>query len=114
VKHKLTEAQIAVHWKEDNTFALQEVHSRKLISQIPAFVKKFGEKIFPRMLRPLRQSPRLGQALAQNPRHFQSAFWKWFVGGKLNASYNCVDRHLAKHKNKAGSDFRPEPENEQP
>ena len=22
-------------------------------------------------------------------------FWKWFVGGELNASYNCVDRHLA-------------------
>src|ERR1700677_4715893 len=22
---------------------------------------------------------------------------KWFVGGKLNVSYNCVDRHLAKH-----------------
>ena len=21
-------------------------------------------------------------------------FWKWFVGGRLNASVNCVDRHL--------------------
>jgi acetyl-CoA synthetase len=21
-------------------------------------------------------------------------FWKWFVGGQLNASYNCLDRHL--------------------
>src|ERR1035438_216380 len=21
-------------------------------------------------------------------------FAKWFVGGKLNASYNCIDRHL--------------------
>src|SRR5690554_6119996 len=27
---------------------------------------------------------------------------KWFVGGKLNASYNCVDRHLAgPRRNKA-------------
>ena len=25
---------------------------------------------------------------------------KWFVGGKLNVSYNCVDRHLAKSANK--------------
>ena len=25
---------------------------------------------------------------------------KWFVGGKLNVSYNCVDRHLAEHANK--------------
>src|SRR6185295_3225554 len=22
-------------------------------------------------------------------------FAKWFVGGKTNASYNCIDRHLA-------------------
>jgi len=21
-------------------------------------------------------------------------FWRWFVGGQLNASYNCLDRHL--------------------
>ncbi len=27
-------------------------------------------------------------------------FYKWFVGGTLNASYNCVDRHLDKHANK--------------
>jgi len=26
-------------------------------------------------------------------------FFEWFVGGKLNASYNCVDRHLAERKN---------------
>jgi acetyl-CoA synthetase len=25
---------------------------------------------------------------------------KWFVGGKLNVSYNCLDRHLAKNGNK--------------
>lgn len=38
--------------------------------------------------------------------------WKWFVGGKLNASYNCVDRHLAKYKNKTAIHYVPEPENE--
>ncbi len=25
---------------------------------------------------------------------------KWFEGGKLNASYNCLDRHLEKNSNK--------------
>jgi acyl-coenzyme A synthetase/AMP-(fatty) acid ligase len=39
-------------------------------------------------------------------------FWKWFVGGRINASYNCVDRHLAKHKNKTAIHFVPEPERE--
>ena len=27
-------------------------------------------------------------------------FAKWFVGGKLNVSYNCLDRHLVTHRNK--------------
>jgi acetyl-CoA synthetase len=26
-------------------------------------------------------------------------FFEWFVGGKLNASYNCIDRHLDERKN---------------
>ncbi|HRS57192.1 MAG TPA: acetate--CoA ligase [Desulfomonilia bacterium] len=30
---------------------------------------------------------------------------KWFMGGKLNACYNCVDRHLEKKKNKAAIIF---------
>src|SRR5215469_1147258 len=25
-------------------------------------------------------------------------FAKWFVGGKINASYNCLDRHLKTHR----------------
>ena len=28
-------------------------------------------------------------------------FYKWFVGGKLNVSYQCIDRHLNSKKNKA-------------
>src|SRR5207245_7928186 len=41
-------------------------------------------------------------------------FWKWFVGGKLNASANCIDRHLARYKNKAALIFVPELEEEAP
>ena len=39
-------------------------------------------------------------------------FLKWFTGGKINASYNCIDRHLAKYKNKTAIHFVPEPEDE--
>ncbi len=38
--------------------------------------------------------------------------WKWFVGGRLNASYNCVDRHLKEYRNKTALYFVPEPEHE--
>ncbi len=29
-------------------------------------------------------------------------FYKWFVGGKLNVSYNCLDRHVARGSRRAG------------
>jgi len=38
--------------------------------------------------------------------------WKWFVGGKLNACYNCVDRHLDRYTNKTAIHFVPELEEE--
>ena len=38
--------------------------------------------------------------------------WKWFVGGRLNACFNCVDRHLDQYRNKAAIVFVPEPEDE--
>jgi acetyl-CoA synthetase len=37
-------------------------------------------------------------------------FAKWFAGGKINASYNCVDRHLTTHrKNKVAILWEGEP-----
>ncbi len=37
-------------------------------------------------------------------------FAKWFVGGKLNVAYNCLDRHVASdRKNKAAIIFEGEP-----
>ena len=38
--------------------------------------------------------------------------YKWFKGGLINASYNCVDRHLAKNRNKTAIHFVPELEEE--
>ncbi|MRJ02530.1 MAG: acetate--CoA ligase [Epsilonproteobacteria bacterium] len=36
-------------------------------------------------------------------------FYRWFVGGKLNVSYQCIDRHLAEKKNKAAIIWEGEP-----
>jgi acetyl-CoA synthetase len=38
--------------------------------------------------------------------------YKWFKGGKINASYNCIDRHLKENKNKTAIHFVPELEEE--
>ena len=41
---------------------------------------------------------------------WQPPLAKWFVGGKTNVSYNCLDRHLATHrKNKVALLWEGEP-----
>ncbi len=40
---------------------------------------------------------------------FKKPELKWFIGGKLNVSYNCLDRHLATRGNKAALIWQGEP-----
>src|SRR5690242_9391388 len=111
---KLSEAQIAVHWKEEQSYR----PSKKFIAQAnladPAFVKKFSEKHFPECFNHYASLLDWDKPWRKTLDTSNPPFWKWFVGGKLNACYNCVDRHLGKHKNKAAIIFVPEPETESP
>src|SRR5277367_3891062 len=44
------------------------------------------------------------------PFEIEYPFVKWFAGGKINASYNCIDRHLETHrKNKVAILWEGEP-----
>jgi acetyl-CoA synthetase len=109
---KESEAQIAVHWKEEALFH----PSPKFIGQAnlndPDFVARFDEKYFPECFRDYAELLKWDHYWHTTLDTNDPPFWKWFVGGKLNACYNCVDRHLANHKNKAALIFVPEPENE--
>jgi acetyl-CoA synthetase len=113
-KHKENEAQIAVHWKEEEYFQ----PSAKFIGQAnlndPATVERFSEKHFPECFREYAELLHWDKHWHTTLDTINPPFWKWFVGGKLNACYNCVDRHLAKHKNKAALIFVPEPESDAP
>jgi len=106
------EAQIAVHWKEEEYFH----PSPKFIGQAnlndPAMVERFSEKHFPECFREYAELLHWDQYWHTTLDTNNPPFWKWFVGGKLNACYNCVDRHLTKYKNKAALIFVPEPEGE--
>src|SRR5665213_903876 len=39
---------------------------------------------------------------------------EWFRGGKLNVSFNCIDRHLPQHKDKVAFYWEPETDAHQP
>ena len=46
---------------------------------------------------------------------FKSPYFKWFLGGKLNASYNCLDRHVEQGRGgEVALIWEPEPTDEKP
>ena len=111
-ERKLTEAQIAVHWKEEEYFQPPAKFIAQANLNDPAMVEKFSEKHFPECFREYAELLHWDKYWHTTLDTNDPPFWKWFVGGKLNACYNCVDRHLDKYKNKAALIFVPEPEDE--
>ncbi|MFZ0815307.1 MAG: acetate--CoA ligase [Candidatus Sulfotelmatobacter sp.] len=107
-----SDAQIAVHWREEEYF----YPSSKFIGQAnltdPAVMERFSEKNFPECFREYADMLSWDKYWHTTLDTNDPPFWKWFVGGKLNACYNCVDRHLDQYKNKAALIFVPEPEQE--
>jgi len=111
---EVNEAQIAVHWKEETYYH----PSAKFIGQAnltdPAVMERFSLERFPECVKEDGDMLDWDQYWRTTLDTSDAPFWKWFVCGKLNACYNCVDRHLAKYKNKAAFIFVGEPEEEPP
>src|SRR5437667_4526526 len=110
----LTEAQIAVHWKEEEYFYPSEQCKKQANLNDPSINQRFTLDKFPECFNEYAELMTWYKKWDQTLDSSNPPFWKWFVGGKINASFNCLDRHLATHKGKAAYIFVPEPENEPP
>jgi acetyl-CoA synthetase len=108
------EAHIAVHWKEEERFHPSQEFVEQANLKDPRIVESFAEHNFPKCFEHYANMLTWYQPWHTVLDASDAPFWKWFVGGKLNVSYNCVDRHLASFKNKAAIIAVPEPENEEP
>jgi len=108
----VSEAQIAVHWQEEEYY----YPSTQFIAQAnmtdPTIYERFSLDNFPECFKEYADMLDWYQYWHTTLDTSDAPCWKWFVGGKINASYNCVDRHLAKYKNKAALIYVPEPEDE--
>ena len=108
----VNEAQIAVHWKEEEYYH----PTAKFVGQAnltdPSVHERFSVDKFPECFKEYADMLSWDQYWHTTLDTSNAPFWKWFVGGKLNACYNCVDRHLPKYGNKAALIFVPEPEDE--
>ncbi len=106
------EAEIAVHWQEEKYYNPPE----KFIAQANLTDEKVYERFnldnFPECFNEYADLLDWDKRWEKTLDTSNAPFWRWYVGGRINASYNCVDRHLAKNKNKTAIHFVPELEDE--
>jgi acetyl-CoA synthetase len=110
---QVSEAEIAVHWREEEYFPPPARFIGQANASDPAIFDRFAEKNFPECFKEYADLLTWDKYWHTTLDTSNPPFWKWFVGGRLNASYNCVDRHLAKYRNKAAFIWVPEPESAQ-
>ncbi len=107
-----TEAQIAVHWKEEEYY----YPSPKFIGQAnltdPDIFDRFSLDNFPDYYTDFAEMLTWYKYWDEVLDTSDAPCFKWFKGGLINASYNCIDRHLKDNKNKTAIHFVPELEEE--
>ena len=109
---QISEAEIGVYWKEEELISPPTKFIAQANMADPNIFERFKEENFPECFKEYADLLSWDRSWSTTLDTSNPPFWKWFVGGKLNASYNCVDRHLRKYKNKAAIIWVPEPESE--
>jgi acetyl-CoA synthetase len=112
-EQEVSESQIAVHWREEEYYPPPEAFVRQANANDPAIFDRFTEDKFPDCFTEyadlLTWDKRWDTVLDTS----NAPFWKWFGGGKLNASYNCVDRHAEANPDKTAIIWVPELEDDE-
>ena len=106
------EAEIAAHWKEEELIYPGAWFIAQANMGDPGVLERFGEDSFPECFREYAELIKWDRYWHTTLDTSTPPFWNWFVGGRLNACYNCVDRHLAGSRNKAAIIWVAEPEGE--
>ncbi|TDI11041.1 MAG: acetyl-coenzyme A synthetase, partial [Acidobacteria bacterium] len=109
---EVSEAKIAVHWQEEEYFHPSAAFIAQANMTDPEIYERFSLDHFPECFKEYADLLSWYQYWHTTLDTSDAPCWKWFVGGKINACYNCVDRHLKKYKNKAAFIYVPEPEDE--
>jgi acetyl-CoA synthetase len=110
--HATSEAQIAVHWREESYIQPSKHFIAQANMADAGIYDRFSLDHFPECFKEYADLLEWYQYWHTTLDTSDAPCWKWFVGGKINAAHNCVDRHLEQYKNKAAIIFVPEPEDE--
>ncbi|WP_214317654.1 acetate--CoA ligase [Nonomuraea sediminis] len=101
-----------MHWKEEGYIAPPARFIGQANAADPDIFQRFAEERFPECFKEYADLLDWDAYWHTTLDTSDPPFWKWFVGGRLNACHNCVDRHLATQRNKAALIWVPEPESE--
>ena len=104
-----SEAQIAVHWPEEGLYHPSTKFIAKANMADEKVYERFSLDNFPNCFKEYADLLTWYEYWDEILDTSDAPCYKWFKGGKINASFNCVDRHLAEHKNKTAIHFVPEP-----
>jgi acetyl-CoA synthetase len=110
---QVSEAQIAVHWREEEYYNPPATFVEQANANDRAIYDRFIEKNFPDCFKEYADLLSWDEPWHTTLDTSNPPFWKWFVGGKLNASYNCVDRHAEANPDKTAIIFVPELESDE-
>ncbi|HUC57925.1 MAG TPA: acetate--CoA ligase [Streptosporangiaceae bacterium] len=110
---EVSEAQIAVHWREEDYYQPPPDFVAQANANDPAILDRFAEDKFPECFTEYADLLTWDERWSTILDTSTPPFWKWFVGGKLNASYNCVDRHAQSNPDKAAIIWVPELEEDE-
>ena len=109
---EVSEAQIASHWREEEVIEPRPGFIAQANMADPSVLSRFSMDNFPEYFREYADLLSWDKYWHTTLDTSNPPFWNWFAGGRLNASYNCVDRHLAEARNKAAFIWVAEPEDE--
>jgi acetyl-CoA synthetase len=104
-----SEAQIAVHWKEENLVYPSSDFIAQANMTDKGIYDRFSLDNFPNCFKEYADLLDWYEYWETTLDTSDAPCYKWFKGGKINASYNCIDRHLKENKNKTAIHFVPEP-----
>jgi len=107
---QVSESQIAVHWREEEYFEPPAAFAAQANANDPAIFDRFTEDKYPECFREYAELLTWDEPWHTTLDSSSPPFWKWFVGGKLNACYNCVDRHAEANPDKDAIIWVAEPE----
>jgi acetyl-CoA synthetase len=112
-ENQVSESQIAVHWREEEYYPPPPAFVQQANANDPAILERFTEDKFPDCFTEYADLLAWDKPWDTVLDTSNAPFWKWFGGGRLNASYNCVDRHAAANPDKTAVIWVPELEDDE-